>query len=166
MATLNPSAAYFSQHQSLNHAAMNPAFSLLYSATHQADFDKMGRYYADDEAAQLFGRLHLRAASDSLPDMLSSLRPDIYVIIMERFSAQLMPSLGGDSIALGVDSIARSVLSFTSFFANGFRTDRGLPAILHALPSPPNTGVMKHPAVIECCNRHDSTHARPTAYAL
>ncbi len=149
VATLNPSAAYFSQHQSLNHAAMNPAFSLLYSATHQADFDKMGRYYADDEAAQLFGRLHLRAASDSLPDMLSSLRPDIYVIIMESFSAQLMPSLGGDSIALGVDSIARSGLSFTNFFANGFRTDRGLPAILNALPSPPNTGVMKHPDVIE-----------------
>lgn len=149
VATLNPSMAYFSPHQPLNHAAINPAFSLLYSATHQVDFDKMGRYYADDEAAELFAQLHKYAPTDSMPDMLSSRHPDIYVIIMESFSSRVMPSLGGDSIAMGVDSIARSGLSFTNFFANGFRTDRGLPAILNGLPSPPNTGVMKHPDFIE-----------------
>lgn len=149
VSTLNPSVAYFSSHQSLNHAAINPAFSLLYSATHQVDFDKMGRYYEADEAAALFDELHTRSSVDSVSGLLSSHHPDIYVIIMESFSAQLMPSLGGDSIAMGVDSIAHSGVSFTNFFANGFRTDRGLPAILNGLPSPPNTGVMKHPDFIE-----------------
>lgn len=149
VSTLNPSAAYYSPHQSLNHAAINPAFSLLYSATHQVDFDSMGRYFDDPQAASLFDELHVRSAPDSLTDVMASHHPDIYVIIMESFSSQLMPSLGGDSIAMGIDSIARSGLSFTNFFANGFRTDRGLPAILNGLPSPPNTSVMKHPEFIE-----------------
>lgn len=36
VSTMNLSTAYFSQNQKLNHAAINPAFSLLYSATHQS----------------------------------------------------------------------------------------------------------------------------------
>ena len=149
VATLNLSAAYFSPHQSLNHAAINPAFSLLYSATHQVDFKNMARYYEPEEAKEIFDGLHSRQAVDSVMPVMSSRHPDIYIIIMESFSAQLMPSLGGDPIAVGVDSIARSGLSFSNFFANGFRTDRGLPAILNSLPSPPATGVMKYPELIE-----------------
>lgn len=149
VATLNPSVAYYSDRQPLNHAAINPAFSLLYSATHQMDFENEARYFDSDEALSLFEMMHKREQADSAVSVVTSSRPDIYLIIMESFSAQLMPSLGGDSIAMGVDSIARSGLSFVNFFANGFRTDRGLPAILNALPSPPGTGVMKYPDFIE-----------------
>lgn len=151
VSTLNLSAAYFSSHQSLNHAAINPAFSLLYSATHQVDFDRLAQYYEPEEAQSLFDELHNRhdEVPDSVMPVMTSRHPDIYMIIMESFSAQLMPSLGGDAIAVGVDSIARSGISFTNFYANGFRTDRGLPAILNGLPSPPATGVMKYPELIE-----------------
>lgn len=42
--TMNLSVAYFSQNQRLNHAAVNPMFSFMYSALHQTDFDKQYRY--------------------------------------------------------------------------------------------------------------------------
>lgn len=38
VSTMNLSRAYFSENQRLNHAAINPAFSLMYSLTHAGDF--------------------------------------------------------------------------------------------------------------------------------
>ena len=40
VSTMNLSKVYFSQDQRMNHAAINPAFSFMYSATHQNNFDK------------------------------------------------------------------------------------------------------------------------------
>ena len=54
-----------------------------------------------------------------------------------------MPSLGGEDIAVRLDSIARNGLLFTQFYASSFRTDRALPAILSGFPGQPNTSVMK-----------------------
>lgn len=150
VATLNLSSAYFSERQPLNHAAINPAFSLLYSATHQNDFRRLGHYFDDATAESLFDGLKahehasgLADAASRMPELLSVERPDIYVIILESFSNRLFPSLGGDTIAVGLDSIAGKGLLFTNFYANGFRTDRGIPAILSGMPSPPATSIMK-----------------------
>ena len=41
VSTMNLSKVYYSQNQRMNHAAINPAFSFMYSATHQNNFDKM-----------------------------------------------------------------------------------------------------------------------------
>lgn len=146
VATMNLSAVYFSPDQRLNHAAVNPAFSLMYSATHQSDFSKQFRYFDDDEAAVRFSRL---MAVDSVPTdtvvpLLTMKRPDIYLIILESFSTHLMPSMGGENIAIGLDSIARSGLLWTDFYASSYRTDRAIPAILSGYPGQPTTSIMKY----------------------
>lgn len=46
VSTMNLSKVYFSQDQRMNHAAINPAFSFMYSATHQNNFDKQYRFIA------------------------------------------------------------------------------------------------------------------------
>lgn len=149
VSSMNLSRAYFSQNQRLNHAAVNPAFSLMYSATHQHDFGGQYRFMTDDEADRALRELGEETtsapavASDSLP-LLNDRRPDIYIVILESFSAHLMPSLGGAPVALGLDSIARDGLSFTSIYANSFRTDRGIPAILSAFPAQPSMSLMKY----------------------
>ena len=66
------------------------------------------------------------------------------MIIAESFSAHLMPSLGGEPIAVRLDSIAQSGMLFTNFYASSFRTDRGIPAILSGFPAQPNTSLMKY----------------------
>ena len=49
VSTMNLSKVYFSQDQRMNHAAINPAFSFMYSATHQNNFDKQYRFMVDTD---------------------------------------------------------------------------------------------------------------------
>lgn len=146
VATMNLSAVYFSQDQRLNHAAVNPAFSLMYSATHQNKFSDQYRFAEPSVAASRFERLMAVAPTerDTTISILSVRRPDIYLIIMESFSTHIMPSMDGEAIAVGLDSIARSGLLWTNFYASSYRTDRALPAILSGYPSQPSTSIMKY----------------------
>ncbi len=157
VSTMNLSRSYFSRDIRLNHAATNPAFSLLYSATHQSDFGSQFQYFEAEEAeklmAQLLGPVELldSAALADAPcrKLLRSERPEIVLVILESFSSHLLPSLGGDSVAVGLDSLGREGVMFSEIFASSFRTDRGVPAILSAFPGPPTVSVMKYVDKIE-----------------
>ena len=142
VSTMNPGRAYYSQNNRLNHAAVNPFFSLLYSATHQADFGSQFRYLDPEVADETFKAM--TANPTILTDTLFEGRPDIYLIIAESFSSHLLPSQGGEAIAVHLDSLARNGVLFDNFYASSFRTDRALPAILGAIPGQPNTSLMKY----------------------
>ena len=149
VSTTNLSKAYFSQNQRLNHAAINPAFSLMYSATHQTNFDEQYRYMDDAKATALLAGMTDKPATDSIPQLLTTERPDIIMIILESFSSHLMKSLGGEEIATNLDRIASEGLLFTNFYANSFRTDRGLVSIISGYPAQPGTSVMKYADKVE-----------------
>ncbi len=142
VSTMNPSRAYYSQRALLNHAAVNPAFSLLYSATHQASFGKQFRYFDNDRVDEIFRGMTARTGAPA--DTLIEGRPDIYLIIAESFSSHLLPSQGGEAIAVNLDSMGCEGVIFDKFYASSFRTDRALPAILGAIPGQPNTSLMKY----------------------
>lgn len=143
VSTMNPGFVYFSDNSLYNQAALNPAFNLLYSATHQADFGRQFRFMDNAEARAIVEKGIEGYCADSVAVSSSVTHPDIWLIIMESFSSSLMPSLGGEAVAVKLDSIGRSGLSFTETYASSFRTDRGLPAILSAFPAQPTTSVMK-----------------------
>lgn len=147
VSTMNLSRSYFSNDKRLNHAAVNPLFSLIYSLTHQTDFASQFRYFPEEEAEKTFSRFlqeNETAVADSLfTPLLKTGRPDIFIIILESFSSHLFPSLGGEPVAVHLDSIAGTGLLFSNFYANSFRTDRGIPAILSAYPGQPTTSIMK-----------------------
>lgn len=164
VSTMNPSRAYFSHNRGLNHAATNPMFNLLYSAGHQSDFGTHYRFFDDADAAALFaqtiktpGRAALGqpaaagtvAAHEVAAPVSIAGRPDVYVLLLESFSAHLMPVLGGEPVATGLDSIARSGMLFTSMYANSFRTDRALPSVFSALPGQPSASILKYVDKIE-----------------
>lgn len=144
VSTMNLSRVYFSKDQKLNHAAINPLFSLMYSLSHQNRFSEQFRFYEPDVADEIFSNLSEKTISDSIPQLLTTSRPDIYLVILESFSSHLMSSLDGTHpVAQNLDSIAKNGILFTNFYANGYRTDRALPAILSAYPSQPTTSIMK-----------------------
>lgn len=146
VSTLNLSAAYFSDDMRLNHAAINPTFSLMYSAMHQQSFGEMFRFLPPDRAAVIMARNLDRDFSAQADTLLTTGRPDIYIILLESFSAHILPSLGGEPIATRLDSIAADGgLMFSQAYATSFRTDRAIPAVLNAFPSQPTTSLMKFP---------------------
>lgn len=162
VSTMNTGKVYFSDNQRLNHAAINPAFSLMESLSKQKDFGAQYRYLEPAEADRRFQSmldpqvLALRAgvAADSLPALrpdsagmlLRTERPDVVLVILESFSSHLMASLGGRSdVAVNLDSLAATGVLFTRLHANSFRTDRGLVSILSGYPAQPTTSLMKYP---------------------
>jgi len=146
VATVNMSTAFYSNNMRLNHAAVNPAFSLFYSATHQQAFDKMFRFMDAADAADIMKSVTASSPYND-PDnpLLTNKRPNLYIIILESFSNRLFPSLGGESVATRLDSIAGSGLVMSNFYSGTFRTDRALPAILNAFPPQPTTSLSKYP---------------------
>ena len=151
VSTMNPSAAYFSNDTRMNHAAVNPMFSLIYSATHSSDFSHQFRFFDDERLAGLLGELDRETMAEPMDSVAKGLmlrdgvgsRPDVYLIILESFSSHLMPSMGGEPVAMRLDSIAREGVLFDNFYASSFRTDRAIPAILSGYPAQPTTSVMK-----------------------
>lgn len=160
VSTMNTGKVYFSTNQRLNHAAINPAFSLMESLSKQKNFSKQYRFMEAGEADRIFSELLDPAVlgkdtvvADSLqqmPDSLRSLftveRPDVYIVIMESFSSKLMKTLGGTpNVVVNLDSLAQEGVLFTNFYANSFRTDRGLVSILSGYSAQPTTSIMKYP---------------------
>ncbi len=141
VSTMNPGYVYFSSVPHLNQAALNPAFNLLYSATHQGNFSKQFRYMTDEEVSELLQRYEAEPRDTVAYSKVKT--PDVWLIILESFSSHLMPSLGGDSIAVRLDSVARRGVSFANCYASSFRTDRALPAVLSGFPAQPTTSLMK-----------------------
>lgn len=143
--TVNTGSAYFSDNPRLNHAAVNPLFSFMESMNRQADFDSQYRFMDDAEARRIAAPLLKGASSakaESRQRLLSADRPDIYLIILESFSDTLMQQHG---VTPSLESLKREGVVFTRFYANSYRTDRGLLSILHGYPSPATVSLMKYP---------------------
>lgn len=160
VSTMNVGKVYFSAEQRLNHAAINPAFSLMESLARQKDFSSQYRFMEAEEADRVFKSLldpaviggqaeradSLRQSADSLHTLFNTPRPDVLFVILESFSSKLMTTLGGEpDVAVHLDSLSREAVLFTNFYANSFRTDRGLVAILSGYPAQPTTSIMKYP---------------------
>lgn len=160
VSTMNTGKVYFSTLQRLNHAAINPAFSLMESLSKQTDFGSQYRFMEAAEAERLFKELtdpavsgvavtvadSLQQSADSLHNLFTTRHPDVLFVILESFSSKLMTTLGGEpDIAVNLDSLSKEGILFTNFYANSFRTDRGLVAILSGYPAQPTTSIMKYP---------------------
>lgn len=136
--TMNVGEAYFSKDMRLNHAAVNPVFSLLESYSKQEDFAHQYRFMSEKEAAKVV-RPMLYTKSDSVMALLNAKRPDIYIVILESFSRELMKTKATPEL----NKLAKEGVFFNHFYANSFRTDRGTLSILSGYPAQPTMSLMK-----------------------
>lgn len=149
VSTMNTGQAYYSQNAYLNHSAVNPLFSLLESITHQEDFASQYRFMKDKEADKIFATMTSTSDENTYPLLNEATfkkgTPDILIVIMESFASDIMPSMGSyKDVAVCLDSIAQQSILFTRFYANSFRTDRGMVSILSGYPAQPTTSIMRY----------------------
>lgn len=150
VSTMNTGQVYYSQNAYLNHSAVNPLFSLLESITHQEDFASQYRFMKDKEADKIFATMTSTSDKNTYPLLNEATfkkgTPDILIVIMESFASDIMPSMGSyKDVAVCLDSIAKQSILFTRFYANSFRTDRGMVSILSGYPAQPTTSIMRYP---------------------
>ena len=146
VSTMNVSFAYFSDRMFLNHAAINPVFNLVYSTVKFDDFSSQYQFYDSDEALKVFDKLSEQPQSDSIPRLLHTDKPNIILFMLESFSNDVAID---SIIAPNMYGFAKEGILFENFYANGFRTDRGLVSILSGYPSHPTVAILKHPKKTE-----------------
>ena len=80
---------------------------------------------------------------DSSTSILKVKKPNIVIIMLESWSADVIGVLGGEKdVTPGFNSLCDDGLLFTNFYSNGFRTEQGLTSILNSFPAQPKTSVL------------------------
>lgn len=144
---INQSAAFFSKQVILNNAATNSAFNLFESAyTHEINLNKnpfVEMPYA--EAKTIVNQLFIQK-SDSIPEILNTTRPNIILLILESWSADLIESLGGEpGITPFFHSLEKEGLFFNHIYASGSRSEQAMFSIFSGMPAHPISSIIVHP---------------------
>ena len=145
--TANVGMVYFSKNQFLNHSAINPCFSFLASLSKQQDFAAQYNYFSESQRSKIFKKLTNQPQGDSIPELLTTKNPNIILILMESFSANAIEVLGGEAgVTPNINRLSKEGILFSNMYANSFRTDRGIVAVLNGYLAQPTTSIMKYPA--------------------
>ncbi len=144
VSTMNTGKAYFSSVQELNHAAVNPLFSFMESVSRSEDFAAQYRFMDDKVAHQIYHRLYNTEPADSVTSVLRPgvKRPNVFIIVMESFSDTITHVPG---VTPNLNRLKQEGIYFSRFYANSFRTDRGLVSVLQGYPAPATVSLMKYP---------------------
>lgn len=141
--TANPSYAYFSQYPFCNHAALNPAFNIFHSLFKVQDLSSEFDVMPESEVEQITGDVY--DPDNTLADTLfNTTRPNILLIIWEGAGEGMV---GSDSVAPCLHSLIPQGVYFSNCYANSYRTDRGLIAVLSGWLGLPTTTLMKRPDI-------------------
>lgn len=151
LAPMNPGFAYFSTNQFANHAALNASWNLMYDLKHFFRHKNNQFVYMDD--AEMHARVD-RLTSARLPHKTESVltlsRPNIVIIILESWTADVIASLGAEKgITPFFEEMAEKGILFTDFYANGYRTSFGIAAVLSGFPSTPEGSILNRPNKME-----------------
>lgn len=146
VSTMNTGRVYFSNSVFLNHAAINPVWNFIYSLSRNDSFE--GRYcYFDKETAEGYFSEMVEPAQDSTTlSLLKTNRPNIVMVILESFASTACEALGGEpGVMPNMSALSSEGVLFTHFYANSFRTDRGVVSLLSGYPAQTTTSLMKYP---------------------
>lgn len=157
-------SAYHTDQMPLNHASTNPVYSFFHSLQQQrTPFSEQYRFMSDAEASATYNELEsgalnadiivadsLSLSSDSLlltPNsiLLTKSTPNILLILFESFSGSACHYLypeADSTIMPNVNQAMAEGIAFTNFYANSFRTERGMVSVLSAFPGQPTYSLM------------------------
>ena len=143
LSPMNESMAYYSNKPILNHAAVNTEWALMHSFMSARSNKNPFQFYKEQQAAEIVKELY-PSPSKSTTSVLSSQRPNVVLIIVESFTADVIESLGGEKgIDPGIESLIPQGILFNHIYASGDRTDKGIVSILSAFPTQGQKSIMK-----------------------
>ena len=144
--TMNVGHAYYSSDQYLNHSAVNPAFSLISSASKSKNYSEWYDYLPEARRSSLFEGLY--PTTDSLTEsLLNTDRPNVLMLVMEGFGGSFVNAISGlPDVSPCLDSLIGQGVFFSNCYAGSFRTDRGLVCVMNGHPGLPLTSIMKLPS--------------------
>ena len=144
LAPINQGTVYFSKHQFINHAAINPLWNFGWSLT-KINKEKNIKFMPDKEAFKIFSGL-LKSGNGKTTYLLNKKNVNVVIIILESFTANVIEPLGGTKGATpNLNTLSGQGVFFKNFYASGDRSDKGLIAVLSGYPAQPESSIIKFP---------------------
>lgn len=144
---INQSESYFSEHNILNLASVNSGFNLFISLFENWGTAGKNPYisFKNDEIERILNEVYYTPA-DSTPEILTTKRPNIVVVLLESWSADLIQSLGGEpDITPKFHELEEEGILFTEIYASGSRSEQGMASLLSGFPAHPLTSITVQP---------------------
>lgn len=144
---INQSSTYFSQKNILNLTATNNAFNLYISIFENAKSIRNNPFtYYDPATAKRITQELLTVEKDTTIRVLSTTRPNIVMLIMESWSADLIETLGGEGdITPSFAALEKEGLLFTEMLSSGSRSEQGMASIFGGFPAHALTAITLQP---------------------
>lgn len=143
---ITQSMAYFSKEQVLNHAAVNTEWNLISSILASKMTKKNPYVYLDNQQAIQDTKALYATVKDTTINILNTKRPNVVLVILESFTADLTKTLGDeDGITPHFDSLMHNGVLFSQIYSPGSRTDKGLVAALAGFPTLAAGSIVKWP---------------------
>jgi len=144
VAPMNPSKVYFSEKQILNYAALNTNWFLLANiiSNHKSKANPY-IYFGESQRKQMIDSLFFDDGK-TYPIILKSQKPNIILIIVESFTADVIQELGGEKgITPKFSELIKEGLLFEHIYSASDRTDKGLVGIISGFPSQAIKSIVK-----------------------
>lgn len=139
------SAAYYSSSNFLNMVSVNSTFHLVSNWVQNAHAGEPYQFLPQEECDKIMTDLY-HVEKDTTISVLTTKRPNIVLVVLEGWSADVIASLGGYSgIAPNMETLIRDGILFDSCYASGSLSDQGMAAVFSAFPAQPKTSVITQP---------------------
>lgn len=143
IATLNTGSVYFHKVEVLNHSAVNPVWNLFYSISEGNRLNTRYNFVTEKEAKLVHDTLYKEIGT--FPYLLTNKRPNVVIIMMESFGADIIAELGGNpEVTPEFNSLTNEGIFFKDFYSTGPMTDRALSGILSGYPALPGTCIIHY----------------------
>ena len=140
---INQSQSFYSKHNILNLAAVNSGYSFTFSMLDNYRFmdENPYEFFPDEEARSIVDQLNF-VGKDTTISVLTTKRPNIVILLLESWSADLIYSLGGEEgITPEFEKLADEGLLFTQMYASGNRSEQAMSSIFGGFPATPITAI-------------------------
>ena len=143
---ISTSSGYFSNYKIVNIMTVNPVYNLAENLTNDRKVKDNAHFnYMDFETAKRITEETHQIECDSTVNILKTDRPNVLIVLLESWSADLIESLGGDpSIAPNFHELEKDGLLFTNFYASANRSQQAIASIIGGLPGLPVTTITNH----------------------
>ncbi len=144
MLPINESLISFSNDNFINQATANPLWHLsndVYRAGifEGNPFEMMPDTVATKKVEDLFS-----CYPDSFPRIFTTDHPNIVILILESFTADIVGAMGGEkNVSPELDRLISEGVFFNSVYSSGTRTDQGIVSLLNGWPATPFYSIMR-----------------------
>lgn len=133
---VNQNSAYFSDHEFLNQAALNTEWNLFNNVVENLRTPYNPFLFLQPGSATQVVAEAYNVKNDSTLRILTTNHPNVVIIQMESYTADVIESLGGDKgVAPNFEKFIKNGILFNNIYSSADRTDKGIISIMSGFPS-------------------------------